>query len=265
MGVNRPSKRFATLLSKKQQNSRSTKGFAASRQNPSLREKTLLLESFVHVFAHRFGHEKTPLPWRFKGTQRDGVNGSCLHLRSTRMRKPPISRTLISLPKKWEAVHCRARPIYPVPLGRIMLWVIVARDPFTPSLWVARRRKRRFWTETKTEKHRGRRCWQREFSRSESLHSMVPLTWENAIVCGIFASLSPSVRPACPVSCFSIFVSVQKAPNPRRGRTRDDGRIRPKGYLAKQTGAVANGFAKQAAVARCKRLCKARCRRFTSR
>ena len=50
---------------------------------------------------------------------------------------------------------------------------------------------------------------------SESLHSMVPLTWENAIVCGIFASLSPSVRPACPVSCFSVFVSVQKAPNPR--------------------------------------------------
>ena len=29
----------------------------------------------------------------------------CLHLRSTDMKKPPIPRTVLSLSKKWEAVH----------------------------------------------------------------------------------------------------------------------------------------------------------------
>lgn len=33
----------------------------------------------------------------------------CLHLRSADMKKPPIPRTLLSLSKKWEAVHSRTR------------------------------------------------------------------------------------------------------------------------------------------------------------
>ena len=39
---------------------------------------------------------------------------SCLHRRPTDMRKPPISRTFISMSKKWEAVHNpHGRPLPP--------------------------------------------------------------------------------------------------------------------------------------------------------
>ncbi len=227
------------------------KGFASSRQNPSLREKTLLQDSFVHVFAHRFGHEKRRHPdpkgrgkWVVPTPQVD-PHEKASHLSDFNFLAQEMGGCSLSC-----ATHL------PRPFGSFTL----SRATHLPRPFGSRDGE-----NADSGRKRKLRSTEAGDAGSESLHSMVPLTWENAIVCGIFASLSPSVRPACPVSCFSIFVSVQKAPNPRHGRTRDDGRIRPKGYLAKQTGAVANGFAKQAAVARCKRLCKARCRRFTSR
>ena len=93
-------------------------------------------------------------------------------------------------------------------------------DPFPRPfgfLWVPRQQKRRFWTERKTEKRQSRDRDRQKGSRRKSLHRRTSLTWENAIVCGFFASLSPSVRPAYLIPCFSVFISVQKTLNPWRG------------------------------------------------